>query len=158
MVCAESGSGESQANGLAERAVKDAKGVVRSAVEQLHGNRRTAFELRTSQEVSVLRREGDTLERRRVCVQDRSDEVVIGTRDGVVSVRTAKRLDGLHDIDAESAREIGGRPWEQVPGDLADESAVQVASVLIGHAMRAQEPAVVPERELGARILYVKTR
>ena len=65
---------------------------------------------------------------------DRFNEVVIGTRDGVVKAQTAKRLDGVQRIDAELVRETRETPWGLVPGDPSDEDAVPLAMVPHGPA------------------------
>ena len=45
-------------------------------------------------------------------VQDRSDEVVIGTRDIFIKGRTVMSLDGVQRIHAELVRELRGSPWD----------------------------------------------
>ena len=44
-------------------------------------------------------------------VQDLSDKVVIGTREGVVKARTAKRLDAVQRTDAELVRDAARVRW-----------------------------------------------
>ena len=53
-------------------------------------------------------------------VQDRSDEVLIGTRDGVVKARAVRRLDDVQRRDADLVKSMRGTPWEPVPGDPTD--------------------------------------
>ena len=91
-------------------------------------------------------------------VQDRSDEVLIGTRDGVVKARTVRRLDDVQRRDASLVREMRGTPWEPVPGDPAEDAAVPVAVVPLGQAaMVAELPLGVGVRAPGAaRNLYVR--
>ena len=82
-------------------------------------------------------------------VQDKSDEVLIGRRDGVVKARTVKRLHGVQRRDADLVKEMRGTPWEPVPGDLADDAAVPIAVVRVPlgpAALDADLPPVVAER------------
>ena len=59
-------------------------------------------------------------------VQDRSDEVVIGTGDGVVKARTIKRLDGVQRADSNLLKTMRGLPWEPVPANVDGEIEVSV--------------------------------
>ncbi len=60
-------------------------------------------------------------------VQDRSNEVVIGTRDGVVKARAIKRLDGVQRRGVDLLKTMRGLPWELVPGDVDGELVVAMA-------------------------------
>jgi hypothetical protein len=50
-------------------------------------------------------------------VQDRSDEVLVGTREGVFKARTLRRLDGVQRRDPDLVKSLRGVPWQPVPGE-----------------------------------------
>ena len=64
-------------------------------------------------------------------VQDRSDEVVVGTESGVFKARTVKRLDPVQRRDAKLALEMRGLPWDPVPGVITEDGEVPTAIVKI---------------------------
>ena len=66
-------------------------------------------------------------------VQNRSNEVVVGTRDGVVKARTLKRLDGVQRIDVELVSEMRGPQRDPVPGN-PEEVEVPLPIVPLGPA------------------------
>ena len=191
VVLEESPVSDSSANGLAENAVKEVKGVIRSlrwAFDELHGIKldvqspvlpwmvrhagsmmsrarrgrdgRTAFELRKGrpyrrrlpafgEKVMYLkagkqksRLEDRWLEGLFLGVQDRSDEVVVGTRDGVYKARTVRRLDPVQRRDAALAREMRGLPWEPIPGEPSEGGEIPAAMI------RVVADPVVPAAEL----------
>ena len=94
-------------------------------------------------------------------VQDRSDEVLVGTREGVFKARTLKRLDGVQRRDADLLKSLRGVPWQTVPGGDAGDVAEAVRRPPV-HI--AAEPLVGPDelpppvtgKALVRRNLYVK--
>ena len=81
-------------------------------------------------------------------VQDRSDEVVVGTRDGAFKARRVRRLDPVQRRDAALAREMRGLPWDPVPGVPNDDGEVPILIVRVAAAPVATSgelpPVVVP--------------
>lgn len=59
-------------------------------------------------------------------VNSRTEEVLIGTRRGVVKCRTTKRLPEGQRWDATLVREMKGTHWQPVPGHLPDHTPVEI--------------------------------
>jgi len=92
-------------------------------------------------------------------VLDRSDEVLVGTRDGVFKARTVRRLDDLQRRDAALAREMRGMPWEPIPGEPSEEGAVPAAIVRVAAGLvvpAAELPAPLEPQVPARRRLYVR--
>ena len=208
VVLEESPVGDSESNGLAEGAVKEAKGVIRSlrfSLEDLHGieishssailpwlvrhagsmisrgrrgiDGRTAFELRRGkpyrrklppfgEKVMWLkagkpksRLEDRWKEGLFLGVQDRSDEVVVGTRDGVFKARSVKRLDGVQRRDASLVQEMKGVPWQPIPIEQGGSADMEVPAIFVAAApvvKREEIPEVMEPQEPLRRSLYVR--
>jgi hypothetical protein len=211
VVLEESPVGDSQSNGLAECAVREVKGVVRSlrwALEELHGMKventstvlpwlvrhagsmisrtrrgadgRTAFELRKGRcyrrrlppfGEKVLYLEAGKLKSQLqdrwhegifLGVQDRSDEVLVGTREGVFKARTLRRLDGVQRRDPDLVKSLRGVPWQPVPGEenagevgaAGQSPVIYIANEPVGEP--AELPPPVAPRAFARRSLYVK--
>ena len=95
-------------------------------------------------------------------LQDRSDEVLVGTREGVFKARTLRRLDGVQRRDPELLKGLRGLPWQPVPGseDAGEVAAAgQVQPVYVANEPLAEPaelpPPVVP-KPFARRNLYVK--
>ncbi len=87
---------------------------------------------------------------------------MVGTRDGVVKVKTVKMLDGVQRRDGDLLKTLCGLPWEPLQGDPEGEVAPtvrRVQSIRVEAeqvAAPSELPPAVPAKALVRRSFYVK--